>query len=184
MFFFFCLKSTVVHVFVARWCIQAGACRGQFNKTVASLIYKCGYCFRVWKQKLHLKRFMKFIPGGCVARVQMPGRRHDQRNNKAFLQGPDSGTLVCEELRPFPHEHTLYLASCGRGLERHWRAVSKQCGFSDRIHWYHVKSMPSQKYPDSYGRSVKSSWHFLEANADGIFVVSGAMISFNTFHSQ
>ena len=34
-----------------RWCIQAGACRGQFNKTVANLIYKCGYCFRVWKKK-------------------------------------------------------------------------------------------------------------------------------------
>ena len=114
---------------VARWCIQAGACRGQFNKTVTSLIYKCGYSFRVWKQKLHLKRFMKFIPGGCVARVQMPGRRHDQRNNKAFLQGPDSGTLLCEELRPFPHEHTLYPVSCGRGLERHWRAVSKTMRF-------------------------------------------------------
>ena len=71
------------------------------------------------KKKLHLKRFMKFIPGGCVARVQMPGRRHDERNNNAFLQGPDSGTLLCEELRPFPHEHTLYPASCGRGLERH-----------------------------------------------------------------
>ena len=54
-----------------------------------------------------------------MARVQMSGRRHDQRNNKAFLQGPDSGTLLCEELRPFPHEHTLYPVSCGRGLERH-----------------------------------------------------------------
>ena len=141
-------------------------------------------CFRVWKQKLHLKRFMKFIPGGCGARVRMPGRRHDQRNNKAFLQGPDSGTLLCEQLRPFPHEaghfwnpHTLYPASCGRALERHWRAVSKQCGFSDRIHWYRVKSMRFQKYPDSCGRSVKSSWHFFEENADGIFVCSGAMIS-------
>ena len=71
------------------------------------------------KKKLHLKRFMKFISGGCVARVRMPGRRHDQRSNKAFLQGPDSGTLLCEELRPFPHEHTLYPASCGRALERH-----------------------------------------------------------------
>ena len=47
---------------------------------------------------------MKFIPGGCVARVRMPGRRHDQRSNKAFLQGPDSGALLFEELRPFPHE--------------------------------------------------------------------------------
>ena len=139
-------KTTVIHVVVARLCIQAGACRGQFNKTVASLIYKCGYCFRVWKQKLHLKRFMKFIPGGCVARVSMPGRRHDQR----FLPGLDSGTLVCEaistRIRAFLKPAYPLSGFVWTGLKRHWRAVSKQCGFSDRIHWYRVKSMRFQKY--------------------------------------
>ena len=77
--FFLKKKTAVVHVVVvAGWCIQAGACRGQFNKTVANLIYKCGYCFRVWKKKATLETFYEIYPRwlrGESSNAWSPSRR-------------------------------------------------------------------------------------------------------------
>ena len=38
--------------------------------------------------------------------------------------------------------HIFYQAQCRQGLQPLWRVVSKQCGFSDQIHWFCVDGEP------------------------------------------
>ena len=39
---------------------------GQFNKTFTSVIYKCSYCFRVWKQFTLVKVLLNWLLWACV----------------------------------------------------------------------------------------------------------------------
>ena len=58
-----------------------------------------------------------------------------------------SGTLyminaMFTRIRTFLKTHIFYPDSCGRDLKPLWRAVSKQCGFRVRIHWFRVNRRP------------------------------------------
>ena len=80
-------------------------------------------------------------------------------------------------IRTFRKPHIFYPHSCGRCLKHLWRAVSKQCDFGVRIHWFRVDGKPfrvkksnkniricvdwaSDKQNNNFARSAHFLMHF------------------------
>ena len=93
-------------------------------------------------------------PSGSTSDCSLVWKK-EKKNREDYKQG--SSGHVDTNLDILETAYCFYLDSCGRGLKRLWRTVSKQCDFTVRIHWFRVegrpigvkkKSMRQQKYPD------------------------------------
>ena len=59
----------------------------------------------------------------------------------------------------------FYPDLCERGLKPLWRAVSKQCGFGARVHWFRVDGRPIRAKRCAVS---KMSWQIRVEVASGI----------------
>ena len=88
------------------------------------------------------------------------------------IQSPWGTTrMLFKGLRPHPHKTGhfstrifVYPDSCGQSLKLLWKAVSKRCGFGERINWLCADDEPIReqicgfkKYPDSSGRALNET---------------------------